>query len=375
MFVSDEKAIQLAANIARPGDVIFTQRGTLGQVAIVPKTPFERYVVSQSQMKLTVDSQKADTLFVYYYFRSDDYLEYLDQHTIQTGVPHTNLSILRNTPVPLPPLPIQRRIAEILGRLDDKIEANRRINRTLEAMAQALYKHWFVDFGPFQDGQFVESELGLIPAGWEVGTVYESAQFINGAAYRKFNPNREGVGLPIIKIAELKNGVTDSTLHSEEDIDEKYHIDDGDILFSWSGNPDTSLDVFTWTGGHALLNQHIFLVETARPEERYFVYFMLKHFMPTFAEIARNKQTTGLGHVTVRDLKEMPVVRPPRDILNRFARYAGRLFELRFGRLLESRKLAATRDYLLPKLLSGEVDVRDAENARSSIATSIPPAL
>ena len=82
--------------------------------------------------------------------------------------------------IPLPPLPIQRRIAEILGRLDDKIEVNRRINRTLEAMAQALYKHWFVDFGPFQDGEFVESEVGLVPKGWEVKALADIVDLLSG---------------------------------------------------------------------------------------------------------------------------------------------------------------------------------------------------
>jgi type I restriction enzyme S subunit len=179
-YVSKEKAKQLSRNIARPGDLIFTQRGTLGQVAIVPDRPYDHYIVSQSQMKLTPDKNKADTLFLYYFFSSEEHLEYIRQNTIQTGVPHTNLTILRNTPVTLPPLPTQRRIAQILGRLDDKIEVNRRINRTLEAMAQALYKHWFVDFGPFQDGPFVKSELGLIPEGWRVGTVEQMVELAYG---------------------------------------------------------------------------------------------------------------------------------------------------------------------------------------------------
>ena len=148
VFVTDEKAQALEANLARPDDIVFTQRGTLGQVSVVPPVPHDHYLVSQSQMKLTVDCEVADPLFYYYVFSSPEQQDYIRQHAIQTGVPHTNLGILRQTPVPLPPLDEQRAIAYILGTLDDKIELNRRMNKTLEAMARALFKSWFVDFAP-----------------------------------------------------------------------------------------------------------------------------------------------------------------------------------------------------------------------------------
>ena len=135
-YVGEQKALKLSANWARPGDIVFTQRGTLGQVAVVPEGPFDRYVISQSQMKLTVDPSKADPLFVYYAFTTNQMQEYVLNHSITTGVPHTNLGILRQTPIPLPPLPEQSAIAHILGTLDDKIELNRRMNETLEAHRQ-----------------------------------------------------------------------------------------------------------------------------------------------------------------------------------------------------------------------------------------------
>src|SRR5688572_26164385 len=180
-FVTEEKAQSLEANLARPGDIVFTQRGTLGQVSLVPDAPFPRYLVSQSQMKLTVDREKADPRFFYYVFSTTEQKDYIRQNAIQTGVPHTNLGILRSTTVPLPPTDEQRAIAQILGTLDDKIELNRRMSETLEAMARALFKSWFVDFDPvrakvegrtpigsrdiadlFPDS-FEDSELGEIP--------------------------------------------------------------------------------------------------------------------------------------------------------------------------------------------------------------------
>ncbi|OIQ64491.1 type I restriction modification DNA specificity domain protein [mine drainage metagenome] len=132
-YVSTEKARSLSANTARPGDIVFTQRGTLGQVALVPNDPFDTYVVSQSQMKLTVDSKKADSLFLYYLFSSPVQQEYIRQNSIQVGVPHTNLGILRDTPVCIPKeVDAQKVIARYLGSLDDKIELNRRMNETLK---------------------------------------------------------------------------------------------------------------------------------------------------------------------------------------------------------------------------------------------------
>src|SRR2546425_5662901 len=189
VFVTDAKADSLAANIARPQDIVFTQRGTLGQVSLVPAEPFGRYLVSQSQMKLTVNREVADPLFVYYVFSTVEQQDYIRQNAIQTGVPHTNLGILRATPIPLPPLHEQRAIAHILGTLDDKIELNRRMSETLEAMARVLFKSWFVDFDPvrakaegrdpglpkpFTDlfpDRFEDSELGEIPVGWRIAPV------------------------------------------------------------------------------------------------------------------------------------------------------------------------------------------------------------
>ena len=151
VFVTQEKADSLKANLAQPGDIVLTQRGTLGQVSIAPSS-VPRCLLSQSQMKVTVNRQIADPLFFYYVLSSSEQQDYVRQNAIQTGVPHTNLGILRSTPVPVPPLKEQRAIAHILGTLDDKIELNRRMNATLEAIARALFKSWFVDLGLIRFG-------------------------------------------------------------------------------------------------------------------------------------------------------------------------------------------------------------------------------
>lgn len=143
VFVSEDKlAADLARNTARPGDVVFTQRGTLGQVALVPSGMADQFVVSQSQMRLRVDETRALAAFLYYACTAPEFLQQIDDRAIATGVPHINLGILGSLEVPLPPLRIQRAIAEVLGALDDKIAAN----ATLSASADALVRVMFDEF-------------------------------------------------------------------------------------------------------------------------------------------------------------------------------------------------------------------------------------
>ena len=203
--------------------------------------------------------------------------------------------------------------------------------------------------------------MGWIPDGWETEPVYEVAQFINGAAFKSSHFCPQEDGLPVVKIAELKNGISAQTKFTDRDMDDKYSIDNGEVLFSWSGSPDTSIDTFVWSGGAGWLNQHIFKVSFHRASERGFVYSMLKHLKPTFVEIARDKQTTGLGHVTARDMKRLFVVKPIESLPEHFATYVDPVLQRAFETNMQSKRLAKLRDTLLPQLLSGELRIPDAE--------------
>ena len=240
----------------------------------------------------------------------------------------------------------QRTIASVLGALDDKIELNRRMNETLEALAQSLFKSWFVD-----------AAQSALPKGWTNRALYDCADYINGAAFRNEHFSADRLGLPVIKIGELKDGITPQTKFCEIEREPKYRINSGYILFSWSGSPDTSIDIFIWTEGEGWLNQHIFKIQFKRPVEKFFVYYLLRHLKPVFIEIARDKQTTGLGHVTGQDLKRLKTFFPTDDVLQKFNHVVEPLFQKVYSNLHESRTLAALRDALLPKLLSGELRV------------------
>ncbi len=296
------------------------------------------------------------------------------------GTGRLNTEELKTLDVSLPSPTEQQAIACILGALDDKIELNRRRNRTLEAIARAIFQSWFVDFDPvkakaagrspsdlsasvaalFPD-RFADSPLGPIPTGWKTLPLYETARFVNGAAFRSDDFCDSSEGLPVVKIAELKDGLTAQTKFSKRDAAPDQRIDTGDLLYSWSGSPDTSLDAFLWALGPGLLNQHIFKVVTANVAQQRFAYYLLKSMRSVLVETARNKQTTGLGHVTVADMKRLQVCWPSSIVLITFDRLIAPIYDKAFLSTLEIQTLTALRDALLPKLISGELRVPDAE--------------
>ncbi len=301
--------------------------------------------------------------------------------------PALTKAMIEDLDIPSPPLAEQKAIAAVLGALDAKIELNRRMNATLEAMARALFQSWFVDFDPVRaklDGEgfnspsldpataalfpdsLQDSELGHIPKGWEVIPLYDTAQWVNGAAFKNEDFCAAGEGLPVIKIAELKDGISSQTKWCQRDAAPDKIIDTGDLVYSWSGSPDTSLEAFLWSGRRGLLNQHIFKVISATKAEKRFVYYLLQYLRPVLVETARNKQTTGLGHVTIADMKRLLVCMPGKEVLAAFDQIVAPIFDKAFTNTLESRSLATLRDTLLPKLLSGELSIGDMEKEVST---------
>lgn len=246
----------------------------------------------------------------------------------------------------------QRRIASILSSLDRKIELNNKINADLEEMAQAIFKNWFVDFEPFKDGKFVDSELGKIPEGWKVGRLTEIASYMNGLAMQKFPPENNEDSLPVLKIKELGQGFcgTDSDRCSCN-IKDECKIHNGDVIFSWSG----TLLVDVWCGGDCGLNQHLFKV-TSKDYPKWFYYYWTKHHLQEFIHIAKDKAVT-MGHIKRGHLEEAMVAIPDNDSMEKvhelFEPILSKIISLR----LENSRLSLLRDTLLPRLMSGELEV------------------
>lgn len=255
----------------------------------------------------------------------------------------------------------QKAIAHILSTIDDKIETNNQINKTLEKVAQTIFKHWFVDFEfPNEDGEpyksssgeMVESELGMIPKGWEVKSLDDVAEYLNGLAMQKFRPNDNEKSYPVLKIKELRQGITDDNSdRCSVNIEKRYIVEDGDIIFSWSG----SLLVEIWCGGKSGLNQHLFKV-TSNNFDKWFYYNWTKYHLERFVSIAESKATT-MGHIKRNDLSDAKVVIPSKHIYDDSNLIFKPLYEKIISTKIESKKLIRLRDTLLPKLMSGEIRV------------------
>ncbi len=245
-----------------------------------------------------------------------------------------------------------KEIVTVLSSLDRKIELNNKINADLEEMAQAIFKNWFVDFEPFKDGKFVDSELGMIPEGWKVGTLTEIAYYMNGLAMQKYPPENNEDSLPVLKIKELGQGFcgTDSDRCSCN-IKDECKIHNGDVIFSWSG----TLLVDVWCGGDCGLNQHLFKV-TSKDYPKWFYYYWTKHHLQEFIHIAKDKAVT-MGHIKRGHLEEAMVAIPDNDSMKK----AHELFEPILSKMislrLENSRLSLLRDTLLPRLMSGEIEI------------------
>ncbi len=379
-FVSDETYKTWFRGHPKPGDILFVCKGSPGRTNWVPD-PVD-FCIAQDMVAVRADPKKVYPKYLFAVLRSHIVQSQIDNMHVGTMIPHFKKGDFDKLNIPLLNSGSQVAVGDLYFELSQRITLLRETNSTLEAIAQALFKSWFVDFDPvrakmegrapdgmdeataalFPDG-FEESELGLVPKGWTNAPIYDMATFINGAAYKAFEPNAERRGRPIIKIAELKSGVTTQTAYSDVAMPDKYLIETGDILFSWSGNPDTSIDTFVWTFEKAWLNQHIFRVLPNASHERTFVLQMLRHLKPLFTELARNKQTTGLGHVTVADMKRELIAMPPVDLVRQFDLKVGPIHARIFENQRQAQTLSTLRDTLLPRLISGQLRLPEAQAA------------
>lgn len=356
----------------KAGDLVITRSGTCGIAAIFEG--FHLPVLPGAFLIRFRISSKADARFLRYYFNSNMGRERV--LSLATGSVQQNLTstALLSLKIPRPPLPEQLAIVGMLSALDDKIELNYQMNQTLEAMAWALFKSWFVDFDPVAakaagrkpygmneetaslfTNTFEDSKIGAIPKGWSLKPLDEIADYENGLALQNFRPTSDEY-LPVIKIKELRQGQSDSKSEkASSHIKASCIIDDGDIIFSWSG----SLLVDIWCGGKGALNQHLFKVTSAN-YPKWFYYFWTKEHLSDFQDIASGKATT-MGHIQRHHLSAALSVVPRRECLEKADKIISPMIESIVNNRIQSRTLTALRDSLLPKLLSGEIRVRQAE--------------
>lgn len=254
----------------------------------------------------------------------------------------------------------QEHLIRILRYIDSKIENNNKINAELESLAKTIYDYWFLQFEfPNEEGKPYKSSGGkmvwneklnrMIPDGWKDGNLYDIAEFTNGLACQKHRPIKNNQRLLVIKIKEMHNGFTSETEWVRDDIPQKYVIEDGDILFSWSA----TLETIIWTGGQGALNQHIFKV-SEKNCAKYYVFMQLAEYVKNFVAMAEARKTT-MGHITSDHLNQSRIVLPCTKVIDSFEKKVTPLFTSIIKNKQESIELSKLRDFLLPMLLNGQV--------------------
>ena len=246
----------------------------------------------------------------------------------------------------------QEKIANILFPIDEKIAINSATNNNLEQQAQAIFNKKFVN---------IES----IPNNWEMTNLSTIADYLNGLAMQKFRPQKDEIGIPVLKIKELRQGFCDNQSDlCSPNIKSEYLINDGDVIFSWSG----TLWLDLWCSGLCGLNQHLFKV-TSSKYDKWFYYFWTKYHLNKFIAIAADKATT-MGHIKREDLDKSEVLIPDNETYTQLNSLLSPLLELIIKNKVENRHLIQLRDTLLPKLMSGEIDVSNVDISTDKLSFS-----
>jgi len=364
VFVSEERAKKYKAQTVAPDDLVFTCWGTIGQTGIIPRQgPYEKYIISNKQLKLRVNTDIADPLYIYFYFAGRDGVEHVKSYAKGAAVPGISLGILKGLKIALPPLHVQRRIASILSAYDDLIENNTRRIAILEEMARRLYEEWFVHFR--FPGHEVAGRDDKLPNGWERVPLKEIAS-VNPESIK---PRSAPSSINYIDIASVSPGRIDQ-IQAMNFVDApsraRRKITSGDILWSCvrpnrrshalvlSPEPDTVAST-----GFAVLRAekvpHSYLYQAVTTDA--FVAYLVNH-------------ATGAAYPAVKqtDFEVAQITVPSSGLLKKFAGIAEPMVALAHVLFQRNTNLRTQRDLLLPKLVSGEIDVSEAETAAAEAA-------
>lgn len=337
-YITEAQASTLRKGFAKPGDVLLTHKATIGRTAIV-SDEYDTIILTPQVTYYRV-KKGISNRYLKYYFDSSTFQQ-LFANWAGSGSTRAYLGITaqRKLPIVLPPYEVQLKIAKCCGVLDDKIYQNQRINDNLEQQAKAIFSKEFLT-------------LETLPNGWKRASLIDIADYLNGLAMQKYRPTADETGIPVLKIKELRQGCCDDNSElCSPNIKSEYIIHDGDVIFSWSG----SLLVDFWCGGICGLNQHLFKV-TSSNYDKWFYYSWTKHHLDRFVAVAADKATT-MGHIKRDELAKAEVLIPNEADYKRIRTLLQPIYDLIITNRIENKRLAKIRDTLLPKLMSGELDV------------------
>ena len=332
-----------SCKILPKGSVLFSSRAPIGYVAIAAND-----MCTNQGFKSVIPNEETDSEFLYYLLKYNK--DYIASQGSGTTFAEVSGKTMKDIEVVVPKeKEDQRRIASILSSLDRKIELNNKINADLEEMAQAIFKNWFVDFEPFKDGKFVDSELGMIPEGWKVGSPYEYVKVVYGAPYKSAKFNDNGEGLPLIRIRDLKD--CNPQFYTPEILPQTEYVNMGDIV----AGMDAEFVPHIWKGNTGLLNQRVCkLMPQQTSISNLFVLNLMK---PELEFVQSYKTGTTVSHLGKADIDKFVVVLPPLKVVEECSKILDSILQRIKNISAESRTLSTLRDTLLPRLMSGELEV------------------
>ena len=357
--ISSNEYSKIKRRLIPNNTILVSINGTLGNVALYKS---ENIALGKSACYLNL-KDSSFRFFLRYLLKTKEFKNYMNRVAGQSTIKNVSPTQISEYEFFAPPLESQQKIAAVLSALDDKIALNNRMNAKLEQMAKRLYDYWFVQFDfPNADDKPYKSTGGKmvwnetlkreIPDGWEVGNLYDIAEYVNGLACQNYRPKESEKSLPVIKIREMNEGITADTEKVSASIPGKYRIYAGDILFSWSA----SLEIKIWTGETGGLNQHIFKVIPKGYFSKGYVYQQLSAYLVNFQKMAESRKTT-MGHITSDHIKQSRILIPPKEIISAFTKKTLSIFNYQLSIEKETQKLTALRDRLLPLLMNGQVVV------------------
>lgn len=339
--VSNTDKNRLKKYVLKQGDIVFSRVGSVDRCSYVDQK-HDGWMFSGRCLRVRPTSE-IDSEYLYYYFCLEETKQFVRNIAVGATMPSINTKLLGEVVVTFPELEQQKRISGILSAIDSKIEVNQKINDNLYTQVKAIFSENFLN-------------LDFLPDGWKTGNLLDIADYLNGLAMQKYRPEDGETGLPVLKIKELRQGICDANSElCSPSIKSEYIIHDGDIIFSWSG----SLLVDIWCGGTCGLNQHLFKV-TSNNYDKWFYYLWTAHHLDRFIAVAADKATT-MGHIKREELEKAEVIIPSKCDYKRISTLIKPLFDLIVSNRIENRKLTALRNTLLPKIMSGEIDVSDIQ--------------
>lgn len=370
LFISDKRFNEIKEKFGAPmkGDILLTSVGTLGIPCLVRDEEF--YFKDGNLTWFKNFTSKCDSQFIYLWLQGNQAKNQIDSKCIGSTQKALTIETLRKFDINLPPLPEQKRIAEILSSLDDKIELNNKMNKNLEEMAQSIFKQWFVNFefpdengNPYKNsgGKMIQSELGEIPVGWSVNELVEIVYVQNGYSFKSQDFLDEGT-IGIIKIKNINNGKVDIVntqyveSHIANKVDEKFIVNSGSILIAMTGAEVAKIGIVEKTNKRLYLNQRVGMFKDKKNCGVEYIYCHLT--TEQMQEVLRNKAMgSAQPNISASGIESIKIVVPEQFVLDSFKVIIKDIINMVISLGGESNTFEKTRDELLPKLISGEIRV------------------